>query len=69
MTRHDPRHYLAGRRVSCSSGFIAGTPAPLAPLKIYDHGKAVAELEALAKKARYREGAKKGWRTRHASPP
>ena len=31
--RHDPREYLANRRVSISSGCIFGTPAPLPPLE------------------------------------
>ena len=33
MMRHDPHTYLAGRRISCSSGFINGTPLPLPKLE------------------------------------
>lgn len=62
-TFHNPRDYIAGRRVSCSSGFIRGTPIPLLSLDKY---VPVAKVDA-TRKERYRQGCLKAWKKRRAN--
>jgi hypothetical protein len=60
--RHNPRDYTAGRRVSCASGFICGTPIPLKAVEKY---VPVEKVDA-ARKERYRLGCLKAWDKRRA---